>query len=114
VSTDQLTCADSANWSDGWVMFADVDGDNALDDDGEAILQVGNPQRGLRAQGNGQGARLISFNATGQPLQASTIGVCGSASAHTGRAIVISVAGRIRHDHAECEAPMAPSDPDEG
>lgn len=121
VSSDLLNCVDDegdavAGWGDGWLMFADRDGDQALDD-GEEILQVGNPLRGLRVVAKSPVESRVSFAATGQPRQAGSIGVCGGVSAHTGRAIVISFAGRIRHDHAECEGTASsspePTDPDE-
>ncbi|AUN95497.1 GspH/FimT family pseudopilin [Pseudazoarcus pumilus] len=119
VSQNLLTCVDgdsAAGWDGGWLMFADQDGDNVLDDD-EEILQVGNPLRGLQASGNGPVKTSISFAATGQPRQAGTIGLCGGVGEHVGRSIVISVVGRIRHDHVECEAstPASPEpvDPDD-
>tara|TARA_R110002049_G_scaffold37970_14_gene118713 strand:- start:42 stop:638 length:597 start_codon:yes stop_codon:yes gene_type:complete len=111
VSTDLINCVGNdvtADWGEGWLMFADRDGDQTLDD-GEEILQVGNPLRGLRVDANSPVESRVSFAATGQPRQAGSIGLCGGVSAHTGRSIVISFAGRIRHDHAECDGAASSS-----
>lgn len=99
VSTDASTCSTSAHWSGGWLVFADYNGDGALDP-GEEVLRVGGPLgAAVTAEGNGGVSRSVSYRADGRSglpgggLQMGTITL--SAGAHT-RELILSGTGRVR------------------
>lgn len=104
VSSDQRTCSTEADWHEGWLVFADQDGDGALGPD-EELLQIGNPAASLVATGNASLARYVSFTPAGQTRQVSgalQIGNIRVCSTDTGRALVMSATGRIRIDAVNC------------
>ncbi len=98
--TDCATGDDSGDWSQGWIIFADTDGDNILDDD-ENILRVhGAIQGNVTLSGDGNTNDSVAFSPRGLLATANgTITYCddrGSASA-----LVISRAGRVRFEDNE-------------
>ncbi|MGM0413438.1 MAG: GspH/FimT family pseudopilin, partial [Pseudomonadota bacterium] len=50
-SSDAATC-DGGAWEDGWLLFADVDGDGDVDDPDDRLLAVGDGLRQARADYN--------------------------------------------------------------
>jgi type IV fimbrial biogenesis protein FimT len=102
-SRDGQTCAASGGWQQGWIVFADPDGD-AMRAAGETLLRVQPPLDGpLRLTGTSTVARYVSYAPTGGTklvgggFQAGTLTVCSeSAGPATGRLIVLSSSGRPR------------------
>ena len=68
-STDQATCADSTDWSTGWIVFTDNSGTAGTLDNTDALIYI---QDAL--QGN------ITFNTTVESVQYNTTGSLATAS----------------------------------
>jgi type IV fimbrial biogenesis protein FimT len=102
-SANGLTCATSGDWSQGWLVFHDVD-NNAQVGTGEAILQVHEAiPSNLKLTGNPPVANYVSYASTGGAkwtsgaFQAGSLTLCQpSASGGEARRIVISSTGRPR------------------
>lgn len=93
-SQDGTTCTASLDWSDGWIMFNNLDRDDPPNrDPGEAVLQVHRNDGAVRMTANRRGFTLRSTE-----LRATngTIVVCDPAGRVTPRALVVSYTGRPR------------------
>jgi len=103
-------CADSADWSRGWIVFPDLNGDRQRQPD-EAVLRHGQVFEALAITGS-RGRHRIRFLPDGSaPGSNGTIGFCGLGGPERARKLVISNIGRIRRDlypgidPERCEAP---------
>ena len=93
-SGDGMQCDDSRNWADGWVVFANTDGDEPpAIDPGEPILKRGGPSRNLRIQTNRRAYILRPF---GLRSTNGTLTWCDGRGASYARALVISYTGKPR------------------
>jgi type IV fimbrial biogenesis protein FimT len=93
-SVDGASCTATLDWSDGWIMFNNIDRDDPpARDPGEALLQVHRAAPEVRITANRRGFTLRSTE-----LRATngTIVVCDPAARVTPRALVISYTGRPR------------------
>jgi type IV fimbrial biogenesis protein FimT len=87
-------CTGSRDWTSGWFMFANLDGDSPPQlDPGEPVLQVHQPNRNVRISTNRPG---FTLRATQKRATNGTIVVCDEAGRVTPRALVISYTGRPR------------------
>ena len=90
-------CADSSNWSQGWIVFPDLNGDRqrqAVED----VVRTGQVFENL-AIFSSSGRRSIRFLPDGSaPGSNGTIGFCGLGGPARARKLVISNIGRIRRD----------------
>lgn len=102
-SGDGQACATSGTWQQGWIVFADLDG-NGLRAADEPLLQrqPGGPSA-LRISGNASMASYVAYVANGSTrltnggFQAGTLTVCqASRQATPARQIVINATGRPR------------------
>ncbi|WP_171016000.1 GspH/FimT family protein [Ramlibacter sp. 2FC] len=102
-SATGTACTTDGSWEQGWIVFADVNNNAALDA-GETVVQrtaaLGN---GLRLTGNGNIANYVSYSGMGETrmtagnFQSGTFTLCQlSASGGKARDIVISATGRPR------------------
>ncbi len=92
-SADQAACAGNNDWQDGWIVFADTDGDSALDG-GEQILQVQYAEN--RVTTYAAAATAITFNRIGQATAgAGDYSMCHPDQETTGRTLSIAVTGAI-------------------
>ena len=107
-SADAQGCAASGGWQQGWIVFADVDGDGERSA-GEAVLHV-QPALGgaVRLSGTATVAQYVSYapNGTtrlvGGGFQAGTLTVCSaSADKGTGRQVIVNATGRPRTQKVE-------------
>lgn len=106
-SPDGAQCASQAGWHNGWILFADDNG-NARVDAGEKVMRRGEAMaEGVVAVGNATLVDYVSYapagstRAVGGALQMGTIRAC---SGESQRAIVISASGRARVVRsAQCE-----------
>jgi type IV fimbrial biogenesis protein FimT len=90
-------CADSADWSRGWIVFPDLNGDRQRQPD-EAVLRHGQVFEALAITGS-RGRHRIRFLPDGSaPGSNGTIGFCGFGGPEQARKLVISNIGRIRRD----------------
>ena len=102
-SGDGQACATSGSWQQGWIVFADLDG-NGVRAAAEPVLQrqPGRPAA-LRISGNASLASYVAYVSNGSTrltnggFQAGTLTVCQSSGRPTpARQIVINATGRPR------------------
>ncbi len=92
---NDTTCSGATvfNWDAGWLVFVNLNND-AMVDAGETVLQVrqplenGNTLRTLRRQ-------RVTYQSSGFSGNADTFRLCDSRGAASGRAIVVSLQGRV-------------------
>ena len=104
-----LACGAARHWHDGWVVFADTDG-NAEVDAGDAVLGNDGPApAGVSAIGNRPVEQYLRFNYLGQArmvsgaLQMGTIEVCKADL--RGYRVVLANSGRTRIDRTPGRCP---------
>ena len=99
-STQDGCLTGSGDWTNGWLVFVDVDGDSAIDAADDEILAYASAPRGnLRVRSfdfdsaltYAPNGRLVG-NASGRII------VCDVDAATAGRAVAISASGRPRSD----------------
>jgi type IV fimbrial biogenesis protein FimT len=96
-------CAGSTNWSTGWLVFADADGDGSVDG-GEAILRVWPALGGGNTLKAGTHLR-VTFTATGFSTGFNdTFRLCDERGTADARAITINAMGRsyVKKGTASC------------
>ncbi len=101
---DPLACTPGANWESGWLVFADVDGDDALAANaGEcaagqdclvAVYAGVGPTSTLRGDGALSGA--IAYLPHGASDDSGTFTLCDPRGAESAKAVVVSMTGRPR------------------
>jgi type IV fimbrial biogenesis protein FimT len=90
-------CADSADWSGGWIVFPDHNDDRRRQPE-ETVLRHGQVFEALSITGS-RGRDRIRFLPDGSaPGSNGTIGFCGFGGPPQARKLVISNVGRIRRD----------------
>lgn len=107
---DETGCFDSADWSEGWVAFADRDRDGALDAN-ERVLYTGIARRDdVDIAGNRPMQKPVIFTPMGFAIQpggafmAGTLRVCvTSPIENNARNLVLSKSGRLRVEQADFE-----------
>lgn len=93
-STNGTGCTGGTDWSNGWIVFADADGDGAVDA-GEEIIYVGSALSGGNTLSSGR--TRITFSASGFSLgYNTTFSLCDSRGISASRALVLSNQGRLR------------------
>ena len=104
-----LACGDAHHWHEGWVLFADTDG-NAEVDAGDSVLGRDGPSPpGVTVVGNRPVEQYLRFNYMGQArmvsgaLQMGTIEVCKPAL--RGYLVVLANSGRTRIDRTPGPCP---------
>lgn len=92
---DNATCSGAAvfNWDTGWLVFINPN-NNAVADAGETVLQVRQPL------GNGNtlrtaGIQRVTYQSSGFSGNAGTFRLCDSRGSASGRAITVSLQGRV-------------------
>jgi len=90
-------CAGSSDWSQGWIVFPDLNGDRQHQA-AEEVLRTGQVFENL-AIVSSSGRSSIRFLPDGSsPGSNGTIGFCGAGGPALARKLVISNIGRIRRD----------------
>jgi len=90
-------CSDSSDWSHGWIVFPDLNGDRQHQA-AEGVVRTGQ-EFGNLGIFSSSGRRNIRFLPDGStPGSNSTIGFCGRGGPALARKLVISNIGRIRRD----------------
>jgi type IV fimbrial biogenesis protein FimT len=92
---NNTTCSGAAvfNWDTGWLVFVNPNGD-AVADAGEMVLQVRQPLENgntLRTAG----IQRVTYQNSGFSGNADTFRLCDSRGAASGRAIAVSLQGRV-------------------
>ena len=101
-SADGASCALSGSWEQGWIVFADADG-NGQRAPGEPLVRVQQAlPAGVRLTGTATMAKYVSYAPTGAAktigggFQAGTLTVCtASPGTATARRIIISSSGML-------------------
>ncbi|WP_158549226.1 GspH/FimT family pseudopilin [Lysobacter silvisoli] len=95
-------CADNADWSRGWMVYADVDGDRSYSR-ADVLVQRTPPLRGLRLRSTDGRRRVVFQTDGGNEGSNLTFTVCAEGGGEAG-SLVLSNAGRFR---------LAPPSPDQ-
>lgn len=105
VSVDQEQCTPGSQWHQGWIVFADPNG-NGVRDAGEVLLRVEAARADpLTISGNAPVRNYVSYNGEGRTqllgggLQMGTVTLCDGAAA---RRLVINSVGRPRLEPGSC------------
>ncbi len=98
-SSSGQTCNASANWREGWVLFADDNANGQLDA-GETVIRSqqaldGGTTLRFGAFGPGSG-RYVTYLATGFAEQNGSFTFCDARGAAAARAIILNTTGRLR------------------
>ncbi|WP_082611339.1 GspH/FimT family pseudopilin [Lysobacter sp. Root916] len=95
-------CEESVDWSQGWVVYADVDGDRRYGQGDPVLLRPQGPVKGLRIYST-QGRRRVVFQSDGGNEGSNvSFSVCSHDGIPVG-ALVLSNAGRFRVAEADSE-----------
>ncbi len=103
-SSDGLTCTNTGDWSQGWIVFADPDNDGNRDGGDLIIHKMPASAPGYRLMGNSQIDNYVSYDSQGMTrlvsgaFQAGTFTLCppAPAAAGAGREVILSSSGRAR------------------
>ena len=95
-STNGIACTGGTVWSNGWIVFADADGNGAVDA-GEEIIQVGAAFTGGNTLQTSVGDLRVTFTANGFSMGFnSTFSLCDSRGNAHSRALILNNQGRVR------------------
>ena len=92
-SATGTTCAGSTSWEQGWIVFADNNGDGVVDV-GETVLHV----RQSLENGNTLRAAIrqrVTYQTTGFSGFADTFRLCDARGTASARSIAVSMQGRV-------------------
>ena len=100
-SPDGATCpmgAGSGDWTQGWMIFTDVDNNGAMDG-GDTLIRVhGTLPGGATFIGNNNVVNRVSFSPQGLARGSNgTITHCDARGAADASALIVSVGGQVRH-----------------
>ena len=91
---DNTTCAGVNDWTTGWLVFVDADGDGAVA--GAEVLQVRQPLENTNTLSSAVAFQRVTYQNTGFSGFAGTLRLCDTRGAASARAIVVSAQGRVR------------------
>lgn len=95
-STNGTNCTGGTVWSNGWIVFADADG-NGVVDAGEEIISVNAAFVGGNTLQTGVGDQRVTFAANGFSMGFnSTFSLCDSRGNTYSRALILNNQGRVR------------------
>jgi len=95
-STDRMHCSGSPHWHDGWLVFADDDGDRERGPDEPVYLAAGALPPGLTAAGSA-GRPRITYRPDGSAHGSNlTVTFCDRRGAGAVTALIVNVYGRVR------------------
>lgn len=101
-STDQISCADSTNWSSGWIVFTDNSGSPGIKDGTDEIIRVWEALKGS-ATLNAATLKNIQYLPNGEVVTADnftlTVPDCKGEQART---ISMNATGRAQVTTATC------------
>jgi type IV fimbrial biogenesis protein FimT len=93
-NTAGSACNNAGNWEDGWIIFADLDDDGAVDGN-ETVLKVHEALDGSNTLRTGQ--NRITYDGQGFAVGfADTFRLCDSRGSSNAKGLVISNNGRTR------------------
>ena len=86
-------CSGANDWSTGWLVFVDADGDGAVS--GAQVLQVRQPLENTNTLISA-GLQRVTYQNSGFSGFAGTLRLCDTRGTANARAIVVSQQGRVR------------------
>ena len=94
-TVDQSSCDETrSGWHHGWLIFTDAAGDGLLNASDQLIRRVTVPSDIVSIfWNNGDG---LQFNSRGQSARAGTFQICADEEGGDAKAIIVSMAGRVR------------------
>jgi len=102
-------CADSSDWSGGWIVFVDLDEDRQHQPD-ETLLRRGQVFEPVAIASSTNRTRIRFFPDGSAPGSNGTIAFCGRGGPALARKLVISNIGRIRRDdHPDVDPSLCPT-----
>ncbi len=93
-------CLESADWTGGWIVFSDVNGDRHRQDD-EELLRHGQGLEQVMIHGSSGRTNVRFFPDGTTPGSNGSFSLCGPGGPEHARKLVISNLGRIRRDTAQ-------------
>ncbi|MCG6866333.1 MAG: GspH/FimT family pseudopilin [Thiogranum sp.] len=99
VSADQATCTGETDWTLGWMVWVDVNGNAAFDAGEERGFAAAFPGNGVTFT---SGASQIQFTPQGAATAAATLDLCDDRAGETGRRINVSNTGRASTTNLGC------------
>lgn len=113
LSSDGATCVTTGTWEQGWVVFADADGDETVDAGTDAIIRVYRPLApGVTLRTAATFQNFISYNATGGSqgagLTNGTFRLCDDRGLTKAFGVVINATGRVRTTTVDAEVGSCP------
>lgn len=95
------TCGGTAsNWSSGWLVFADTNGDSSYTASDDILIRIGNPTDGtVTIKSNAAASQELVYNSDGTTAAGGNVAifaVCDDRGEDHGRQIQISATGRPR------------------
>lgn len=100
-SPDGLRCADSTDWSRGWIVFSDPERDDQPAD-ASAILRHGGSVAAPLVVRSTNGRKLVRFQPTGWAFGSNlSLRLCSRATGQLLGKVILNNAGRPRTEHLE-------------
>jgi type IV fimbrial biogenesis protein FimT len=99
-SSDGATCSDSTEWSQGWIVFADADGDGDVDDrELRQVWPATHPRLTLATA-----VSRVTYNAMGMITTPGTFDIATAGCAVEREVVTtVSLSGSIRSSRTTCE-----------
>ena len=94
-SSNGSSCSTTSNWQDGWIVFADTNGNEAVDS-GEAILRVRQALESGVTLRYGTSYPYVYYKSDGAAWPNATFTFCDTRGASHARAIIVWNTGRAR------------------
>lgn len=95
-SLDGNTCTNGADWSHGWISFADLDKDRLRSPEEPIVVSLQRPEEGVRIIGSAGRPRLV-FRVNGTtPGTNTTFTTCAAGSRAPAIALVLANSGQLR------------------
>lgn len=97
-----LVSARGASWSNGWIVFADIDNDTVFDNSEPLLYSTPSLPAGIHLSGNKPVAHFLRYRPNGQSklpggaFQAGTLKLCHTATEAVQRELILSATGRLR------------------
>lgn len=109
-SSNASQCSSSASWSDGWIVYANIDGDTGggePDAPNELVLQSRGALDGFSLTSDALPARVV-YLPTGRSLEMGELLLCPDKGDLNGRLIQVTSTGRARTAPAPCTSEPSP------
>ncbi|MBI3574308.1 MAG: GspH/FimT family pseudopilin [Gammaproteobacteria bacterium] len=106
-SNDGAICSTISDWRDGWIVFADTNGNEAVDA-GETIIRVGQALAAGTTLRYGTSYSYVYYKPDGAAWPNATFTFCDPRGAANARAIILSNTGRARiSDKSSSDGPLS-------